>query len=216
MQTVDEIDPSQTSTPMKNATKHADTLRSFAKKTFKQAGDIPELTPLDPLTALVRGTLSQNTSDSRADEAMKIIGVEFVDLNELRVATELELQEIIGSKYPDIETRVSQFVTCLNAIFAREHALNLDRVKTLPRREIRQFFRELPGITPFVEGYVMLFSFGQLNAFPVDDAILEALREGGVVEEDANAEDTQKFVEHHLKDDEGYRLFWCLRHKKKK
>ena len=45
--------------------------------------------------ALVRGAMSFDVSDHRADEAMKMIDREFVDLNELRVATDLEIAELL-------------------------------------------------------------------------------------------------------------------------
>src|SRR5262245_9854419 len=126
---------------MKNATKHAETLRSFTRKLLKQQ-DVPELQPTDPLTAMVRACVSYDTTEGRADDAMKTINEEFVDLNELRVATELEVVEMIGPRFPDIESRVSQCITCLNAVFAREHSLSFDRIKTLPKREVRAFLRE--------------------------------------------------------------------------
>lgn len=200
---------------MKNATKHADTLKSFLKKQLKQHGNIPPLEPIDPLRALVRGCLAADTTDNRAAEAMTTIEREFVDLNDLRVATELECVEIIGPRYPEIETRVAEFVQALNAIFAREHTLSLERLRTIPRREARQFLRELPGVSPFVEAYTALYGF-EMPAFPVDRTILSALKDEGVVEDDATHDETQKFVEHQLKDDDCYKLFWCLRHKKRK
>lgn len=199
---------------MKNATKHAETLKSLLKKQLKQH-DVPPLQPLDPLRALVRGALCADASDARADEAMQIIDRDFVDLNELRVATELENIEIIGARYPDIEARVAAFTHCLNAIFAREHTLSLDRLRTIPKREARQFLRELPGMTPFIEGYTMLYGL-EAPAFPVDSTTLAILKDEGGVEPDASAEEAQKFIENHLKDDDCYKLFWCLRHRKKK
>jgi endonuclease III len=201
---------------MKNVTKHAESLKSFLKKQIKQAGEIPEPQTIDPLRALVRACLAADTTDSRAEDAMEIVDREFVDLNELRVATELECIEIIGPRYPDIEIRVATFIQCLNGIFAREHTLSLERLRTIPKREARQFLRELPAITPFVEACTMLYGFGATNVFPADETTCSILREEGVVEEESTAEEIQKFVEQNLKEDDAYKLFWCLRHRKKK
>ena len=77
---------------MKNATKHAETLRSLFKSLLKEGKPQP-MHKLDPLKALVRGAMSYDMPDARADEAMRAIDREFVDLNELRVATDLEIQE---------------------------------------------------------------------------------------------------------------------------
>src|SRR5207237_7779856 len=144
-----------------------------------------------------------DVSDSRADDAIKTIEKEFVDLNELRVATDLEIQEMLGQRYPGIERRVTMITQALNNIFEREHTLSLDRLKEVSRRDARQFLRELPDIHPFVEGYVMLISLDG-NAFPLDETMLEYLRDQEIVDEDVPLEEAQRFVEHHLKPEELY------------
>ena len=194
---------------MKNAGKHADELRALLKRLIKEhkPGDRQ---PQEPLKALVRGAMSFDMPDGRAEEAMRAIDREFVDLNELRVATDLEIQEMLGTKYPEIERRVAMITQSLNNIFEREHTLSLDRLKTVSKRDARQFLRELPEIHPFVEGYVMLFGFDG-HAFPMDDDTLEYLRDHDIVEEATTLDEAQRFVEHHLKAEECYDFFACLR-----
>jgi hypothetical protein len=194
---------------MKNAGKHADELRALLKRLIKEhkPGDRQ---PQEPLKALVRGAMSFDMPDGRAEEAMRAIDREFVDLNELRVATDLEIQEMLGTKYPEIERRVAMITQSLNNIFEREHTLSLDRLKTVSKRDARQFVRELPEIHPFVEGYVMLFGFDG-HAFPMDDDTLEYLRDHDIVEEATTLDEAQRFVEHHLKAEECYDFFACLR-----
>src|SRR5262245_8227552 len=118
---------------MKNATKHADELRSLMRKLLREHKSEPPLSQ-DPLKALVRAAMSFDVPDSKADDAMKAIDREFVDLNELRVATDLEIQEMLGQRYPAIEQRVAMITQSLNNIFEREHTLSLDRLKTISRR----------------------------------------------------------------------------------
>src|SRR5215207_2909113 len=125
---------------MKNATKHADELKSLYKKLSKEHKP-GEKQPQDALWALVRGAMSYDVPDSRVEDAIKVIQREFVDLNELRVATELEVQEMLGQRYPQIEERVKLSTAALNAIFEKEHTLSLDRLKTISRRDARQFLR---------------------------------------------------------------------------
>jgi endonuclease III len=194
---------------MKNATKHAEDLKSLLKRVLKEHKPAPRQ-PQEPLNALVRGAMSFDMPDARAADAMRAIETEFVDLNELRVATDLEIQELLGVKYPMIERRVAMITQSLNNIFEREHTLSLDRLKTVSKRDARQFLRELPDIHPFVEAYVMLFGFDG-HAFPVDDEALEHLRDHGVVEPGVSLDEAQRFVEHHLKAEECYDLFACLR-----
>ena len=74
---------------MKNATKHADTLRSLYRKlTREYPANAKEIA--EPLRALVRAAMTYDVSDAKADEAMKAIEKEFVDLNELRVPVTAE------------------------------------------------------------------------------------------------------------------------------
>src|SRR3954453_4024238 len=144
---------------MKSATKHAEDLKSLLKRLSKEHKPGAK-EKQEPLKALVRGAMSFDVSDARAEDAMKAIGKEFVDLNELRVATDLEIQELLGTRYPAIERRVGMITQSLNRIFEKEHTLNLERLGTISKRDARQFLRDLlPEVHPFVEAYVMLLAF---------------------------------------------------------
>jgi endonuclease III len=194
---------------LKNATKHAEELRSLLKKLLKEQKP-PEMEKLPPLRALVRGAMSYDVPDAKADEAMAKIDKEFVDLNELRVATDLEIAELVGTRYPDIEDRVEMITRVLNAIFEKEHTLNLERISTLSKRDARQFLRDLPDLHPFVDAYIMLFSFDG-HSMPIDDAMLGYLRDEEIVDDRTSLVDAQKFVEHHVKAEECYEFYWSLR-----
>jgi len=194
---------------MKNATKHAEELRSLFRKLLKEHKPEPR-EPMDPLKALVRGAMSFDVSDDRADAAMRAIDKEFVDLNELRVATDLEIQELLGQRFPGIEKRVAMITQSLNDIFEREHTLNLDRLKDISKRDARAFLRELPDVHPFVEAYVMLYGFDG-HAIPLDDTMLEYLRGEEIIDEQTNLEESQRFVEHHIKHEESHSFFVAFR-----
>jgi endonuclease III len=194
---------------MKNPTKHAESLKQLHRRLLRDGKPEPR-TPIEPLDALVRGAMSYDVSDNRADDVMKAISREFVDLNELRVSTDLEIQELLGARFPAMEERVGLITLCLNDIFEREHTMSLDRLKTISKRDARQFLRELPGMQPFVEAYVMLYAFDG-NAFPIDREMLDYLREEGVVEEETTPEEAQKFIENHVKGEDIYDLYSVLR-----
>lgn len=194
---------------MKNATKHADDLKSLCKKLVREHKPDAR-TDQEPLIALVRGAMSFDVSDHRAADAIKAIEKEFVDLNELRVATDLEIQEMLGQRYPEIERRVRMITSSLNNIFEREHTLSLNRLKEISRRDARQFLRELPEVHPFVEAYVMLMALDG-NSFPIDETMLDYLKEEEIFEEDATMEDAQRFIEHHIKAEDLYPFYVSLR-----
>jgi endonuclease III len=194
---------------MKNATKHADDLKSLHRKLVKEWKPAAK-EPQEALRALVRGAMSYDVPDSKAAEALKHIQEEFVDLNELRVATDLEIAELLGNRYPAIEKRVAMITLALNNIFEREHTMSLDRLAGISKRDARQFLRDLPEIHPFVEAYVMLHAFDG-HCFPMDNEILNLLRENEIVDEQTSLDEAQRFVEHHLKAEECYDFFVAVR-----
>jgi endonuclease III len=194
---------------MKNATKYAETFRSLIKLLQKETKPGP-MQKLDPLKALVRGAMSYDVSESLADQAMSHIEREFVNLNELRVATDLEIQELLGLKYPVIQQRVETITGSLNAIFEQEHTLSLDRLKTISRKDARQFVRDLPGMNPFVEAFVMMFGF-EAPAMPVDQETVNYFRGKEIFDEKTTPEDAQRFLEHNIKAEECYEFFALLR-----
>jgi endonuclease III len=194
---------------MKSATKHAEELRSLFKRLLKETKPAPKERQ-EPLKALVRGAMSFDVPDARADEAMRAIDKEFVDLNELRVATDLEIQELLGVRYPQIEKRVAMITQSLNAIFEKEHTLNLERLTTISKRDARQFLRELPDVHPFVEAYVMLYAFDG-HTIPVDDQTVEYLRAEEVLEPETSVDEAQRFLEHHIKAEECHDFYTAVR-----
>jgi endonuclease III len=196
-------------TTMKNATKHAEELKSLHRKLLREGKPEPRQ-PQEPLKALVRGAMSFDVPDDRAETAMRAIEKEFVDLNELRVATDLEIQELLGTRYPSIERRVAMITLSLNRIFEREHTLSLERLRTISRRDARQFLRELPALHPFVEAFVMLMSF-EGHAIPVDDTMLSWLRDKEIAGEEATLDEVQRFLEHQLKAEECFSFFTLAR-----
>jgi endonuclease III len=194
---------------MKNAGKHGEELKQLFKRLMRE-GKPEAKQPIEPLDALVRGAMSYDVSDSRVEDAIKAIAKEFVDLNELRAATDLEVQELLGVRYPAIEERVAMITQCLNDIFEREHTMSLDRLKTISKRDARQFLRELPGMQPFVEGFIMLMAFDG-SAFPMDQEMCDYLREEGILDEETSVADAQKFVENHIKGEDLYDFYVVLR-----
>jgi hypothetical protein len=194
---------------MKNANKHTENLKSLLKKLAREGKPEPKETH-DPLRALVLGILSFEAPIGKETGAMEIIDREFVDINELRVATELETIEIIGPRYPGIETKTVLFHEILNAIFEKEHTLSFERYKALNKKDIRAALRELPGMVPYVEAYTLMFGFDSAAA-PIDGPMLDVLTEADAIEEDTTIEDAQKFVESHLKAEELYDFYFLVR-----
>ena len=167
---------------------------------------------MEPLLAIVRGTLSMDADDMLVDEAMEKINSEFVDLNELRVATELEVVDLLGEAHPRIDEKATIIRSTLHGIFDREQTLKFERIQELKKGEIRQFFRDMETMPPFVEAFVSMHAF-DTPAFPIDDSTLDYLIDSDVVEEDATLDEAQQFVESHVKGDDMYGTYLALRAK---
>jgi hypothetical protein len=88
--------------------------------------------------------------------------------------------------------------------------MSLERLKTLSKRDARQFLRELPEIHPFVEAFIMLSSFDG-TAMPIDDMMLSFLKTQKAVADTATLDEAQRFLEHHLKAEEIYEAFRLIR-----
>lgn len=193
----------------KTPKQYAESLKALHKTLTKKYKPLPRVS-MQPLDALVRGAMSYDVPEARAQEAMEVIAREFVDLNELRVATDLEIEGLVGTRFPQIARRAMMITVCLNLIFEKEHTLSLERLKTLNKRDARTFLRELTDIHPFVEAYVMLFGL-DAAAVPVDDRMMAALKEQDALSPEATLVEAQKFLEYHLKADEYYSFYSSLR-----
>lgn len=194
---------------MKNASKHAATLKSLHKKLCRQhkAGDRPEI---DPLRALVLGVLREDCDDGKAERALAALDAEFVDINELRVATELELSSLIGEDYPRGIDRSLRLREILMSVFDAEGRLSIARVAAMNKKEQRAVLHRIPTMSPFVEGHAALLGFGQA-AVPVDERMREYLEGQGVIEPESTLDEVQRFLETNLRSEECWPFFFACR-----
>jgi hypothetical protein len=193
---------------MKNAGKHADTLKSLLKKLSKD-GKSRERPKLDPIRAIVYASLLSGASWKRVDEAIKKFEDEFVDFNELRVATELEVIDLVGEELPGIEDKAAIMRNVLHGIFDRENSYKLDRLGELKKAELRDYLRGLPMINAFVEAFVTLAAF-EHNAFPVDEEMHGYLVDEECVDPDSTLDEAQSFLEQNVKGDDIWDAFCHL------
>jgi endonuclease III len=194
---------------MKNASKHAETLKALLRKIAKDKSERPEI---DPIRAVVRGVLAMDADDATVDDALTRLDAEFVDLNEFRVATELEVADILGEHIPRIDEKAAALRTTLHAIFDAEQTMKLDRLRDMKKAEIRQYLKDLGSLPPFAEAFVAVTAF-DIAAFPVDESIHDYLIDEEIVEPDATLEETQNFLESYIKADDIYGAFLAIRDK---
>jgi len=194
---------------MKNASQYARRIKTLFA-TVQREGSKPTTTATDdPLEQLMRGILSRTASEARAAAAWSRLRGATVDLNELRVTPVSELVEIIGRDYPQARSVAEQISRTLHAIFNRQHALNLDFMRSSTRTDAESFLNGLDGVDAHARATVIMGTLGA-HAIPIDDHMLSYLRRGRYVDEEAKNNEVQTFLERHIKARDGvtfYALF---------
>jgi hypothetical protein len=117
-----------------------------------------------------------------------------VDYNEMRVALVDELAGVLGERYPRAMERSARLRSSLNDLYKREHAVTLERVAGMPKRDARTFLESLEGMPPFVAARMILLSMGG-HAFPLDERTHKALQEEGAVPADLMLADAAGWLE---------------------
>ena len=182
---------------MKDGTLYADRLKkAYAKvKGGISAADIPELR--DPVHCLALGVLGTDNGPDRAERQLNKALALVVDWNEIRVSNAAEVSDLVGDHSADSLRRCQHLIDALQAIYDRENKVTLDRIKSLGRREARQYLESLKGVDEYAVAYVVLWSFGG-HAIPVWNQVLGGLREAQLVHPTASRAEIQAFLERNV------------------
>lgn len=181
---------------MKNATEYAKKLRGLLRRT--KAADEPIARPEDVAEMFVYATLLWETTTRQADAAFGRLMKQVVDLNDLRVTDPRDLAEMFGARYAMAEQRAETLSKVLHGLYLIEHAMTVDRLVEMPKRDARAALDEVEGMPPFVSAYVVLYGLGG-HAIPVDTQLLSKLQRDGIVDPDAELTEVQAFLEHQIK-----------------
>lgn len=182
---------------MKNGTVYAKRVKRLFNQ-LKKSFDVPEMPePTDPVEQIVLARLIAAAGETRAKRAFHQLVDVMVDINEIRVSTSMELSAILRPYVPDsLECAVS-IRRALNDVFRREHAVRLDVLKTLGRREARHYLESLDGVDHYVAASVMLWSLGG-HAIPVDSRLFELMGKENLIDPSAKVADVQAFLERNI------------------
>ena len=171
---------------MSAAINHSEQLARLLKAIGFKPGAKPCHDPsagFDPIDQFVYSSLLWDSTHAKAATAFKRIKTSTVDYNDFRVGAYEEFIAILGERYPCVSHRAERLRASLNDIYGREHAVSLDSLKPMGKREARAYLDSLVGAIPFVTARVMLISF-DAHALPLDDRthgllIGEAVLEAG-------------------------------------
>lgn len=182
------------------------------KDLLKEIGAVPP--PVlpesdDPLAVLILSFLTWESTTAKAVAAFKRIREGVVDFNDLRVCLSEETQEIIGPRYPRGLERCQRLRAVLRNIYHREHAVTLDRLEALSKRDIRRYLLSLEGIVPYVVGRVMLLCY-DAHGIPVDDQLRAALIEYGAADSSGDIDDLSSWLARQIKAGDGAAAHYAL------
>ena len=182
---------------MKNGTYYATQLKKLYGR-LSQSLSAPVVPgPTDPVMQLVTAILGVGCSDAEGERAVQQALKTLVDLNEMRVSSAHELNKAMGNMIPDGVRRCQCVIDALQAVFDRENKLSLDRLRGLGRREARHYLEQLKGVDHYAAASVTLWSLGG-HAIPVNDGLLQALRDEKVVNQTSDRQEVQAFLERHI------------------
>ena len=175
---------------MKNATEFANKFKKFKKQ-------LPEATVEKSehgvIGEIIYAHLLWNAQSKQAAQAYKKLFNAAVDLNDIRVNHIYETVELIGEKYPQAYDRAKRLKSVLNAIYKREHGMHVNSLEGAGKREVREYFVTLDGMTPFVCNRVISLQY-DVSAMPVDDRTLIAMATNDLVHEKADVNDAASWL----------------------
>jgi endonuclease III len=195
---------------MKNSKEYAQRLRKLYRELKRVHSKVEKTTYEDPAEALICGIISEKLSESATSRALREMRTAFVDWNDLRVARVQEIVEALGSDTLRSRAAASALTAALRGIFDEHHKISLAILKKLGKRPARQGLEKLDGVSRFVINYCMLTSM-QAHAVPLTQAMMDYLKNNGVISPDADEEDVEGFLTRQVPAKDAYEFYALLR-----
>jgi len=160
------------------------------------------------LQQVLVGLLSVGTSTSNAVRALKLLGEEFVDWNELRISAPEEISEVLASckVTPAAGRCVTRF---LLALFEQTSALTLE---FLEKEKPNAAYERLMGLSGAPPQAAAEAALGWFNApfLPVDGELRRILARMGIIEKGATDQAVRRTLQRLVKRRDYYRFYHLL------
>jgi hypothetical protein len=164
-------------------------------------GKVTQPAATDPITQLLLGILARDTPEARAGEGLERLRGMVVDYNELRVVPPIELAEVLGD-FPNARLKCEDISRALNAVFAEEHTVSLDRLAGLPKKEVQAVLDQIDGLEPYTRARIRLLGL-HLHAIPLDEAMWALARREHLVDPRCPLQEAQQFLERQIAEEDG-------------
>ena len=165
----------------------------------------------DFIESLVYQILELSTTEKQAKDALARIDKEYVDWNDMRVASIREIQDILGADYPRCREKAEDLASLLADLYTAFRRMELgDLVRTPDGIDT---LRALPDTTLIREDMVerALLEVCKVHTMPCDEDQFEQLKFMGGVPKKTEFEEARELCEELLTDEEMMRLSRGLR-----
>lgn len=196
---------------MKNSREYAQKIQKLYRSLKRTSGKIHVVTYEEPADAIVYAALSENMSDSAAQDTIKKFNDYFTDWNDLRVSRVEEIEDVLGGQTPISRQIATTLNRTLAAIFSIYHTISLAALKKMGKRPAKQVLDKLDGASHFIVNYCMLTSL-QGHAIPLTRNMIEYLRSNGLVDTDADEQEIEGFLTRLISASNTYEFYSMLRH----
>jgi len=156
----------------------------------------------DPLSGLILGILSQNTSDRNSRPAFERLRARFRNWEEVLEAPTSQIAEAIRSSGLS-QVKAAYIKQTLQEIRRRRGSLDLGFLGSLPLEEAKSWLAGLPGIGPKTAAVVLLFSLRR-PALPVDTHVHRVALRLGLIPPGTSRERAHQILEGKLDPEEVY------------
>jgi len=162
-------------------------------------GEAPKLMLTHPVEHVLRTILSEESTASQVDQAMRRLREHFVDWNDLRVSRPREVREALGADFPGVGQKARVIPRLLDQVFKHHNSMVWDFMEEKGKVATRKFFESLEEVRPFVAATLARDATGA-HAFPVDRDVARVLGRLGILHPEAESESQmQAFLERAVK-----------------
>jgi hypothetical protein len=151
----------------------------------------------------------EGVTDEDARAAMRRVGENFVDWNEVRVARVTELARRLDP-LPDADARARRLSRMLNALFEMRGGLVFDFLRDMKPTEGRKTVAEMDAELPRDTVSLLLFSTCPGTTIPLSNEALALARKEGLVSRTGNKQHLQKRLLADLEQEEAGVFVQCL------
>ena len=155
---------------MSNRAAKYEQLHKSLKKHFKT---LPEPGERSVLEHLIYACCLEDARSEQADEAFAKLQQVYVDWNEVRVTTVIELSEAMSS-LPNATQAGHRIKRCLQSLFEARYQYDIDDMKKSNLSKATEEISAWKGISPFILNYVSQNALGG-HAIPADTLTMEIL-----------------------------------------